>query len=141
MAEFGRTPKISLLPKHYKLPGRDHWARQTALFAGGGITGGQVVGATDKIGAYPIDDPQKPENIAATIYHSLGIPPVRIGETNSIDRIGFTMVVRFRNLLDAGFRRRASPLAGIMAWALLAFKELIVHGQIGANCEGWCVGR
>ena len=73
--EFGRTPKISLLPKHYKLPGRDHWgAAQTVWFAGGGIRGGQVIGSTDKIGAYPADDPQTPENMAATIYRSLGLP-------------------------------------------------------------------
>ena len=73
--EFGRTPKISLLPKHYKLPGRDHWgAVQTVFFAGGGTKGGQVIGASDKIGAYPSDCPQKPESMAATIYEALGIP-------------------------------------------------------------------
>ncbi len=39
--EFGRTPKITLLPAHYKLPGRDHWgAVQSVLFAGGGVRGG-----------------------------------------------------------------------------------------------------
>ena len=38
--EFGRTPKISLLPEHYRAPGRDHWgAAQTLFFAGGGIAG------------------------------------------------------------------------------------------------------
>ena len=38
--EFGRTPKVSLLPEHYKLPGRDHWgAVQTVFFAGGGVRG------------------------------------------------------------------------------------------------------
>jgi hypothetical protein len=73
--EFGRTPKISLLPQHYKLPGRDHWgAVQSVFFAGGGIQGGTVVGASDKIGAYPADTPIKPENMAATIYEALGIP-------------------------------------------------------------------
>ena len=73
--EFGRTPKISLLPKHYKLPGRDHWgAVQTVFFAGGGVRGGQIIGASDKDGAYPSDSPQKPENMAATIYQGLGIP-------------------------------------------------------------------
>jgi len=73
--EFGRTPKISLLAKHYAKPGRDHWgAVQSVLFAGGGTKGGQVIGASDKIGAYPADAPQKPENFAATIYESLGIP-------------------------------------------------------------------
>lgn len=74
--EFGRTPKISHLPAHYKEPGRDHWgAAQTLLLAGGGVPGGRVIGATDKIGAYPADSPQTPEQLAATIYHALGIPP------------------------------------------------------------------
>ena len=73
--EFGRTPKISLLPEHYRAPGRDHWgAAQTLFFAGGGVKGGTVIGATDKVGGYPIDCPQGPENMAATIYQSLGIP-------------------------------------------------------------------
>lgn len=73
--EFGRTPKISLLPQHYPLPGRDHWgAVQSVFFAGGGVRGGTVVGASDDQGGYPADDPQKPENMAATIYRSLGIP-------------------------------------------------------------------
>jgi hypothetical protein len=34
-----------------------------------------VIGASDKIGAYPSDSPQRPENLAATIYDALGIPP------------------------------------------------------------------
>jgi hypothetical protein len=73
--EFGRTPKISLLAQHYKLPGRDHWgALQSVFFAGGGVQGGRVIGESDKIGAYPTKDVQKPENFAATIYHSLGLP-------------------------------------------------------------------
>ncbi len=73
--EFGRTPKITHLPQHYKLPGRDHWgAVQTVFFAGGGIQGGRVIGSSDKIGGYPVNDPQKPENMAATIYSALGIP-------------------------------------------------------------------
>jgi hypothetical protein len=73
--EFGRTPKISTLPQFYKLPGRDHWgAVQTVFFAGGGVRGGTVVGASDRIAAYPQADPQTPENLAATIYHALGLP-------------------------------------------------------------------
>jgi hypothetical protein len=73
--EFGRTPKITHLPAHYKLPGRDHWgAVQTVFFAGGGVQGGRVIGASDKIGAYPTNDPQKPENMAATMYAALGLP-------------------------------------------------------------------
>jgi Protein of unknown function (DUF1501) len=74
--EFGRTPKITTLPQHYKLPGRDHWgAVQTVFFAGGGVRGGTVVGASDRIGGHPAADPQTPENLGATIYHALGIPP------------------------------------------------------------------
>jgi uncharacterized protein (DUF1501 family) len=73
--EFGRTPKISHLPKFYKQPGRDHWgAVQTVFFAGGGVKGGRVIGSSDRIGGYPKDDPQTPENMAATIYDTLGIP-------------------------------------------------------------------
>ncbi len=73
--EFGRTPKVSRLPQFYKLAGRDHWgASQTVFLAGGGIKGGTVIGSTDKNGAYPKMDPQSPENLAATIYQSLGIP-------------------------------------------------------------------
>jgi Protein of unknown function (DUF1501) len=73
--EFGRTPRISHLPQFYKLPGRDHWgAVQSVFFAGGGVRGGTVVGASDKIGAFPANNPKTPENLAATIYQSLGLP-------------------------------------------------------------------
>jgi hypothetical protein len=73
--EFGRTPRISLLPSAYKLPGRDHWGRvQTVFLAGGGVVGGRVVGSSDRIGGHPASDPQMPEDLAATIYRSLGIP-------------------------------------------------------------------
>ena len=73
--EFGRTPKLSTLEKVFYKPGRDHWgAVQTVFFAGGGIKGGTVVGSSDDIGGYPASSPQKPENMAATMYHALGIP-------------------------------------------------------------------
>ncbi len=73
--EFGRTPRISSLPQFYKHPGRDHWGLvQTVLFAGGGVVGGRVVGSSDKIGGFPRSEIQGPENLAATIYHALGIP-------------------------------------------------------------------
>jgi hypothetical protein len=72
--EFGRTPRISKIAGA-KLPGRDHWgASQTVFLAGGGVRGGTVIGATDKIGAYPSESPQRPENLAATIYQGLGLP-------------------------------------------------------------------
>jgi hypothetical protein len=73
--EFGRTPKISTLPGA-KLPGRDHWgAVQSVFFAGGGVRGGRVIGSSDRNGGYPATDPQTPENLAATIYTALAIPP------------------------------------------------------------------
>lgn len=72
--EFGRTPKIFKIPKATE-PGRDHWgACQTVFLAGGGVNGGNVIGASDKHGAYPVDSPQTPENLAATIYEALGLP-------------------------------------------------------------------
>ncbi len=84
--EFGRTPKISLLPQHYKQPGRDHWgAVQTVFFAGGGVRGGTVIGSSDKLGGHPASAPQKPENMAATIYRSLGIPQTAVWH-DAVDR-------------------------------------------------------
>ncbi|MFN0054431.1 MAG: DUF1501 domain-containing protein [Planctomycetales bacterium] len=75
--EFGRTPRIfTFQGAKSNLPGRDHWgAVQTVFFAGGGVKGGTVIGASDRIGAYPSADRQHPENMAATIYQALGLPP------------------------------------------------------------------
>ena len=68
LGEFGRTPRIN------GQAGRDHWAAcNSVVFAGGGIGGGQVMGASDRIAAYPATAPVSPEDIAATIYHALGI--------------------------------------------------------------------
>ena len=73
-SEFGRTPKISKIPSA-TLPGRDHWgAVQSILCAGGGVRGGTIIGSSDKEGGQPASAPQKPENLAATIYDALGIP-------------------------------------------------------------------
>jgi hypothetical protein len=67
--EFGRTPKIN------KDAGRDHWGPvMSLLLAGGGIRGGRVIGATDRLGSVPVADRQTPENLAATLYAALGIP-------------------------------------------------------------------
>jgi hypothetical protein len=67
MGEFGRTPKINVDA------GRDHWPGcYTVLLAGGGMRGGQVVGASDSIGAYPKDRPTTPAEIHATMYAALG---------------------------------------------------------------------
>jgi hypothetical protein len=69
MGEFGRTPKVN------PAGGRDHWpACWTIMMAGGGVKGGQIIGASDDIGATPKDRPTTPAEVAATIFHSLGIP-------------------------------------------------------------------
>ncbi|MFO0920007.1 MAG: DUF1501 domain-containing protein [Planctomycetaceae bacterium] len=73
MGEFGRTPKISNLAGE-SLPGRDHWASTySALFAGAGIRGGQVVGQTDAIAAYPVSRAWSPADVLTTLLTSLGV--------------------------------------------------------------------
>jgi hypothetical protein len=68
LGEFGRTPKIN------GNAGRDHWAAcNSVVLAGGGITGGQVYGASDRIAAFPTTPPVSPSDLAATIYDRLGI--------------------------------------------------------------------
>ena len=68
--EFGRTPKIN------KDAGRDHWAPVNgALLAGGGMRMGQVIGSTDKLGAYAASRPIPYQDVLATLYHNLGIGP------------------------------------------------------------------
>ena len=68
--EFGRTPKLNAAQ------GRDPGgAVQTACFAGGGVRGGTVYGASDGDAAYPRSNPVSPEDLLATVYHSLGIDP------------------------------------------------------------------
>ena len=74
MGEFGRTPKISTLPGE-SVPGRDHWPNvYSALFAGAGIRGGQVIGESDSIAAYPLSRSWDPADICTTIFEALGVP-------------------------------------------------------------------
>ncbi|MFO0904089.1 MAG: DUF1501 domain-containing protein [Pirellulales bacterium] len=66
--EMGRTPKANAQW------GRDHWSTLfSSVLAGGGVVGGRVYGKTDKDAAYALDKPVSPEDLAATIYHALGI--------------------------------------------------------------------
>jgi uncharacterized protein (DUF1501 family) len=75
LGEFGRTPKISTLAGS-KSAGRDHWAPCFfGVFAGAGVRGGQVIGKSDKIGAYPATTPYAPDDVGATVYHVLGVDP------------------------------------------------------------------
>jgi hypothetical protein len=68
--EFGRTPFLNANG------GRDHWANcWTALVAGGGVKGGRVVGASDRLGGEPKDRPVTPQELVATIFHALGVAP------------------------------------------------------------------
>jgi hypothetical protein len=70
MGEMGRTPKPN------GSWGRSHWSTLfPAALAGAGIRGGITYGSSDKDAAYPIDHPTSPEDLAATIYHALGISP------------------------------------------------------------------
>ena len=78
VGEFGRTPKIggNVGTPTFVPDGRDHWAGVfSALFAGAGVRGGQVIGSSDKIGAYPANTPIYPSNLGATIYNALGVDP------------------------------------------------------------------
>ena len=72
VGEFGRTPRINELGAN---PGRQHWPScYSAILAGGGIRGGIVYGDSDKIGANVKDNPVRPQDLGATIYHALGVP-------------------------------------------------------------------
>jgi len=71
MGEFGRMPKIDA-----KAAGRDHWAPCfCGLFFGGGVKAGQVIGQSDRSGAYPTTNAFTPDDLGATIYQVLGIDP------------------------------------------------------------------
>jgi uncharacterized protein (DUF1501 family) len=68
LGEFGRTPKFN------GAGGRDHWGPVFSMaLAGAGIRGGQVIGASDSNGAYPKDGKVTPPELAATVFHCLGI--------------------------------------------------------------------
>jgi hypothetical protein len=69
MGDFGRTPKVN------PSAGRDHWASAGVVcMGGGGIKTGEVVGATSALAEFVTDSPVTPQDVAATIYHALGVP-------------------------------------------------------------------
>ncbi len=71
--EFGRAPRLTLNGGS-PVPGRDHWAAVfTSVFAGAGVQGGQFIGQSDKVGAYPASRPYLPDDLAATIYSAFGV--------------------------------------------------------------------
>jgi len=78
MGEFGRTPKLN------SLGGRDHWPRAGFVcLAGGGVKGGQVIGATDAYGEVPAERPVRPEDLAFTILKLLGVDPAKEYQTSA----------------------------------------------------------
>ncbi len=93
--EFGRTPKIN------KNAGRDHYPRAMfCLLGGGGIRGGQVIGASDDKAMGPAGDPITPDQVAASFYHSLGIDYEKEYHTNTGRPV---MIVREGSLVPGLF--------------------------------------
>jgi uncharacterized protein (DUF1501 family) len=89
--EFGRTPRVGASTGNSNArDGRDHWSAVfSAAFAGAGVQGGQLIGQSDKLGAYPASRPYSPADFAATLYQSLGIDPAsevrdRLGRPTSL---------------------------------------------------------
>ena len=84
MSDMGRTPRIN------RDAGRDHWSFcYSILLAGGGVRGGQAYGSSDRAAAYPSTNPVSPADVAATIYHCLGIDP----QAHFYDQQGRPLVV------------------------------------------------
>lgn len=75
--EFGRTPKVSTAvgtQSKVTQPGRDHWPKSMSMImSGGGMRTGQVIGATNSRGEYPVERPLTPNDVWATVYQHLGI--------------------------------------------------------------------
>ena len=76
MGEFGRAPLVAI-EKTFAgqgSPGRKHWAAcYSVVLAGAGVTPGAIYGASDRHAAYPQADPTTPGDLAATMFHALGI--------------------------------------------------------------------
>jgi uncharacterized protein (DUF1501 family) len=82
--DFGRTPKVN------KDAGRDHWPQcMSVVMAGGGVRGGTTYGASDPSGAFPKDNPVRPDDIVATVFRALGFNP----ETEIRDQLGRPMPI------------------------------------------------
>jgi hypothetical protein len=81
MGEFGRTPRMNDggnggPPLSQGTPGRDHWGNAlSVLVAGGGTRPGQVIGATNHLGEYPLERPLRPGDLHHTIFRQLGVDP------------------------------------------------------------------
>lgn len=99
LGEFGRTPQINAGR------GRDHWGPCFfGVFAGAGVRGGQVIGRSDEIGAYPTTTAFSPNDVGATVYHLLGIPP----EAEVRDRLGRPVQVNRGEIIEPLFSGAAA---------------------------------
>jgi uncharacterized protein (DUF1501 family) len=91
--EMGRTPRVGqsvVGGAGAGRDGRDHWRHVfTTVLAGGGVKGGVVHGSSDRYAAYPATQPTPPADLAATIYHCLGVPL----QTQLQDNLGRPMVL------------------------------------------------
>jgi hypothetical protein len=95
VGEFGRAPKITRASA-----GREHWPGcYSAVLAGGGVRGGAVYGASDRIGALPAADPVSPADLTATVYHALGADP----DSQTTDRLGRVLALTEGNPLRSLF--------------------------------------
>jgi hypothetical protein len=78
VGEFGRTPKLNAAG------GRDHWPGVWSVaLAGGGVSGGRVIGASDGRASVPVDRPVAAQEVHASMYHALGLDPSRVAEADA----------------------------------------------------------
>jgi hypothetical protein len=81
MGEFGRTPRMN------NLAGRDHWGNTFSVLMGcGGMKMGQVIGRSSPRGEHVVDRPLDPQDVAATVYHHLGIDSRTVTFQDQLDR-------------------------------------------------------
>jgi uncharacterized protein (DUF1501 family) len=81
MGEFGRTPRMN------RDAGRDHWGHTfSVLMAGGGLRMGQAIGRSSPRGEYVADRPVSPQDVAATVYHHLGIDGSKVALADAVGR-------------------------------------------------------
>jgi uncharacterized protein (DUF1501 family) len=99
--EMGRTPKVGQSGPGGAgagRDGRDHWGKVfTSVLAGGGVRGGAVYGSSDRFAAEPATNPTPPTDLAATVYHLLGVDP----RTEIHDRLGRPMTLCEGKVIEA----------------------------------------
>ena len=110
-SEMGRNPRVGdVRSGGVRGAGRDHWTEcMSVLFAGAGVRGGRAYGSSDRVAAYPAEHPVGPEDVAATIYHAMGVD-----DLSFVDREGrpIDLMPEGRPILDLfGRMMLAAPAA------------------------------